>query len=826
MNEFIEEEGNGGIVNIKFRIVEEGPKAVMTVPYDSRSASPVYEILPERLKRSIIAYGRVQVNFQEPETFRRVDLFEVASDEKCGELAIGIRINKDCEGIDTVDISEPTGKMEYLGISRMNSTSTVSTPEPTADSNVVLNDVHTKEIEVTNAEIIKESSEDANSIETVATAAAAEEKSGSNQQSESEDEGDVEQQDGSTVTSVVSPSKYGDILGLLKLEIVAAQRLPKEKRFLRPSGYSSNPFVTISFGKKSFRTKVRRNTANPIWKEKLAFSVRMTEMNYQVMFSVYDYESLGYNSCLATANIRTSHFVQNPEQVLKLAIPLNLSKQQVKGDKDDACLLVKGSFLPYEKVRKNFWTKLLKAFDLNHNGFLCKLEFETMLESLGSTLSESTISKIFDAVEKTENLEISIEDAVKVLEDLTVHPSDNYKNNSKESEAEEEEEEKIVILSHCPFCLKRWNSKQEEIDVITHLGICSASETSQMDKFVMGGFLTEEYASRKWFARLLSFMSFGNYRLGRNNGNILVQDRKTGKLIEEKMPTYIRLGIRMLHQNIVTYRTAVDFGYVRNIFQSLTIQQGKKFDSPSSVNNIPHFIKYHKIPVHEIADQLTSFKSFNEFFYRKIKLAEYRPLASPDDPSVTVSPADCRLNVFESVSEATRLWIKGINFNLNSLLKDEELAKYFDGGSLVIARLAPQDYHRYHSPVDGTVVMNYHIPGTYYTVNPMAVRQKVDVYTENARTVTIIDSPQFGKVAFVSIGAMMVGSIVITPEIGAEVKRMSEIGYFAFGGSTIVLLYAKEANVEFDKDLLANSRDQLETLIKVGESIGRIKKRE
>lgn len=819
-------ENNCGTVSVKFRIVEEGPKAVMTIPYDSRSASPVYEILPERLKRSIIAYGRVQLNFQEPETFRRIALFEVASDEKCGELAVGIHINVNLNAAIVEPVALSAEKANFLTISRMSSTSTVSTSEPTNDANVVLNEVHTKEIQVTDAESIHESNEDAVSIETctVSTDTIHDDGDdegkgkGSKRDSETENEednnDDVFDQDLDQIQ--VPPSKYGDILGLLKLEIVAAQRLPKEKRFLRPSGYASNPFVTISFGKKSFRTKVLRNTANPIWKEKLAFSVRMTEMNYQVMFSVYDYESLGYNSCLAKANIRTSHFVQNPEQVLKLAIPLNLSKQQVNGDKDDACLLVKGSFLPYEKVRKNFWTKLLKAFDLNHNGFLCKLEFETMLESLGSTLTESTISKVFEAVERTENQEISIEDAVRVLEDLTVHPNGNNTNS--------DDEEKIVILSHCPFCMKRWNPKHEEIDVITHLGICSASETSQMDKFVMGGFLTEEYASRKWFARLLSFMSFGNYRLGRNNGNILVQDRKTGKLIEEKMPTYIRLGIRMLHQNIVTYRTAVDFGYVRNIFQSLTIQQGKKFDNPSSVNNIPHFIKYHKIPVHEIVDQLTSFKSFNEFFYRKIKLAEYRPLASPEDATVTVSPADCRLNVFESVNEATRLWIKGVNFNLNSLLKDDELAKYFDGGSLVIARLAPQDYHRYHSPVDGTVVMNYHIPGTYYTVNPMAVRQKVDVYTENARTVTIIDSPQFGKVAFVSIGAMMVGSIVITPEVGAEVKRMSEIGYFAFGGSTIVLLYGKEAGVEFDKDLVGNSRDQLETLIKVGESIGRIRK--
>lgn len=832
---------------MKFRLVEEGPKAVITIPYDSRSASPVYEILPEKQKRSIIAYGRIPLtsyNGQSEfggivENFRRIDLFEVASDEKCGQLAIAVRINKHVERAaiekEVISVSPLQQQQPFrfpsndlLGLSRIDSVATVSTLGSNvhgADSCVVLNEQE-QEIETTDAQSIREGSPVARSSSPVNSQSSSKSfkssRSSLAEEADAKDEEELtEAMDKSLNIIEKSSAAYGEIVGLLSLEIVAAQRLPKEKRFLRPSGYASNPFVTINFGKKSFRTKVRKNTTNPVWKEKLAFSVKVTEMNYQVMFSVYDYESLGYNTCLANANIHTCQFIQNPEQVIKLAIPLNMTKshQDYDDDSDLPCLLIKGSFLPYEKVRQNFWTKLLKAFDLNHNGSLCKLEFETMLESLGSTLSESTINKIFEeALEKEEGeretREISIETAAKVLEDLTVHPPNSAAVGS-------EDEEKVVILNHCPFCMKHWTTKQEEIDVITHLGICSASETSQMDKFVMGGFLTEEYASRKWFARLLSFMSFGNYRVGRNNGNILVQDRRTGKLIEEKMPTYIRLGIRMLHQNIVTYNTAVDFGYVRNIFQSLTIQQGQKYDHPSSVNNIPHFIKYHKLSVHEIADPLTSFKSFNEFFYRRIKLAEYRPVACPDDPFVTVSPADCRLNVFESISDATRLWIKGINFNLTSLLKDEGLGKYFEGGSLVIARLAPQDYHRYHCPVDGIVSMNYHIPGTYYTVNPMAVRQKVDVYTENARTVTLIESPQFGKVAFVSIGAMMVGSIVITPEIGDEVKRMSEIGYFAFGGSTIVLLYSKDAQIEFDKDLVANSKDQLETLVKVGESIGR-----
>jgi phosphatidylserine decarboxylase len=472
--------------------------------------------------------------------------------------------------------------------------------------------------------------------------------------------------------------------------------------------------------------------------------------------------------------------------------------------------------MPFERVRKNFWTKLLKAFDLNNNGRICKVELETMLESLGSTLSEATIERFFSAVNSAEAGEIEIEEAVKFLEDLSVRTHSHP----------EEGGESIVLLRSCPFCLKKWKEKMDDLDVITHLGICSASESnsnSLSDSFVMGGFLTEEYASRKWFSRWLGFMSFGNYKIGRNNANIFVQDRRTGKLIEEKIPTYIRLGIRLLHQNVVTYRTTADFSYIRNILQSMSIQQGKKYDNPLSVSNIPGFIKYHKLPVHEIRDPITSFKSFNEFFYRRIKLAEYRPLSHPEDSQVTVSPADCRLNVFSSISEATNLWIKGVHFSATELLGgDQELGKYFDGGSLVIARLAPQDYHRFHSPVDGTVTANYHISGTYFTVNPMAVRQKVDVYTENARTVTIIESAQFGKVAFVSIGAMMVGSIVITTKVGATLGRMDEVGYFAFGGSTIVVLYAKSAGVQFDADLLENSQQQLETLIKVGDSMGRM----
>jgi len=113
-----------------------------------------------------------------------------------------------------------------------------------------------------------------------------------------------------------------------------------------------------------------------------------------------------------------------------------------------------------------------------------------------------------------------------------------------------------------------------------------------------------------------------------------------------------------------------------------------------------------------------------------------------------------------------------------------------------------------------------YISGEYYTVNPQAIRTALDVYGENARKIVPIDSPQFGRVFAVCIGAMMVGSIKTTVEEGQEIKRGDEFGYFAFGGSTIVVLFERGV-VQWDEDLLINGKASLETLVRVGMGIGK-----
>jgi len=614
---------------------------------------------------------------------------------------------------------------------------------------------------------------------------------------------DVQQfmNEGLSQLSDFRPSSPSGLKGLVSFEIVAAQGLPRARRWLRPNS-QNNPFVVISFGKQSFRTKVIRRSSGPVWKERLFFPVHDSEAGYYVIFSVYDYDKLSYNVLLASTNLKISSLLERPNEIQKIA----LSLRAIDKEPSEATLLIKGCFVSYDVLRQNFWHILARPYDHDDNGRLNRLELSTMLASLGSTLSEETLDSLLKA-KIEEDGKLSIDNIASALESLTLRTAQP-----------EGQEENVVLVSNCPICGASMQRAQD-VDVVTHLAICAAKDARQLDRFVMGGFLTEDYASRKWLGRLLGFMSFGGYRIGKNNAHILVQDRRTGKLSEERMPTYIRMCLRLLHQNTPSNR-AVESGPIRQLFHSLTLKQGRRFDDPSSARNIPDFVRYHRINLDEVAEDIASFRTFNEFFYRRLK-PDAR-LVESDDPRVALSPADCRVNAFPSVTEATRLWIKGANFSISALLRDEHLGQYYEGGSLLLCRLAPQDYHRFHAPVDGRLTLFYHIPGSYFTVNPMAVRQRIDVYTENARTVCLLETAHFGKVALVAIGAMMVGSIVLTCRAHGDqpLSRMQEMGYFAFGGSTIVVLFPKGA-IRFDEDLVRNSQEQLETLIQVGNSVGR-----
>lgn len=211
----------------------------------------------------------------------------------------------------------------------------------------------------------------------------------------------------------------------------------------------------------------------------------------------------------------------------------------------------------------------------------------------------------------------------------------------------------------------------------------------------------------------------------------------------------------------------------------------------------------------------------NDFFTRSLRGGARPPaINEPDNDRRAVQPADCRLSAFVNQAEAKRYWIKGKNYSLPALLGGDDLAGRFVGGSVVVHRLAPNDYHRFHCPMDCTWSKREirKLGGDYYTVKPMAVRTTLDVFTDNVRQVVVLHSEQFGDVAYVIVGAVAVASIVITAEDGT-LKKGDEIGYFAYGGSTLITCWQAGA-IDLDNDLIETSRTGTETLVSMGDSLG------
>ena len=141
---------------------------------------------------------------------------------------------------------------------------------------------------------------------------------------------------------------------------------------------------------------------------------------------------------------------------------------------------------------------------------------------------------------------------------------------------------------------------------------------------------------------------------------------------------------------------------LRQFLNRITIRKGVEYEDAYSVRYIKPFIDNFNIDMSQFVVPEEGWKNFNDFFFRQLQ-PDARPIYERDDLMFATSPADCRMLVYPTISRATDLWIKGDNFNLTSLLDSEELAGHYEGGSLVIARLAPQDYHRFHSPVKGTI---------------------------------------------------------------------------------------------------------------------------
>ena len=191
-----------------------------------------------------------------------------------------------------------------------------------------------------------------------------------------------------------------------------------------------------------------------------------------------------------------------------------------------------------------------------------------------------------------------------------------------------------------------------------------------------------------------------------------------------------------------------------------------------------------------------AFPSFDAFFTRTLKPGMRR--VSSD---ALVSPSDGELSCVGRIDGAGRIFVKGQPYDVGELIGDPRDAGRYTGGEFAVVYLAPRDYHRVHSPVDGVISLVRGVAGDLYPVNAIGERHVSQLFVRNQRAAIIIDTEGLGRVTAVMVGAVIVGRITVTgipePDVPPGLHTMNppistrkgvEIGIFHLGSTVVLLL--------------------------------------
>jgi len=298
-----------------------------------------------------------------------------------------------------------------------------------------------------------------------------------------------------------------------------------------------------------------------------------------------------------------------------------------------------------------------------------------------------------------------------------------------------------------------------------------------------------------------------------DTAKILIWNRTANR--EEVERVYGDALVRWLYGTATGQKTADWFLSRKWLSAAYGAYQG----SSMSRHKVEPFINDFSIPMEEYEG--APFSSFNDFFIRK-----FRPGARQfvSDSGRMAAFAEARYFAYEAITDEQVFPVKGKWLSAAALMGDASKAAPFVGGPLLLARLCPVDYHRYHYPDNGRTLEHYPVRGLYHSVNPHALQYKGDIFATNERRVAILETENFGKLAYIEVGAMMVGKIVQTHPEDQPFNRGDEKGYFLFGGSTVIVL-GEPGRWTPDPDLIEQTRKHRETLVRLGDPVAQIRRK-
>ena len=264
------------------------------------------------------------------------------------------------------------------------------------------------------------------------------------------------------------------------------------------------------------------------------------------------------------------------------------------------------------------------------------------------------------------------------------------------------------------------------------------------------------------------------------------------------------------------YNTRLGRIFLKLIFINSFVSKvvGWFMDTKLSCVMIKKFIKSNNIDMSEYEDK--KYTSFNDFFTRKVKVEKR---VFDDNKNSLSSPCDSYVTHYK-ITDDLLFNVKNSLYSLSSILDDDKLAKKYANGDLIIFRLTPSNYHRYHYFDDGKMLYNKKIKGKFHTVNPI-VYDKYEVFKENTREYSVLKTKRFGKVIYMQVGALLVGKINNYNKKSFKMKE--EAGYFSYGDSTCILIFEKDT-IKINRNILNKSKKNIEVNVKYGEKIGEIKK--